>query len=835
MPGGWDAIGVCPALVQAVSDQDWLLPTTVQDEAVPLILGGGDVMVAAETGSGKTGAFVLPILQLAYEQRGAEEASATASTAAPTVTSTLEAPPRVDAAESVASPPKVRLNENDRTLVVAVSADGLVTQCRDVHQWGGVRANTGVKRGCYYFEVTVQDEGVGRVGWSTLAATLELGCDGNGFGYGGTAKKSTGRKFTDYGEKYGQGDVLGCWIERTRGSPSRIAFGRNGTFYGVAFTLATECDALFPTLAFRNAELGVNFGEAPFKYPPTTGYAKGAAGAAPLGAFAAAIGLAHAPAADVTVFTGGKALGQDGPARSAARERGGRRTPLAIVLAPVRDLAEQTYDLFVQMAAFLTAPKLDVTLLMGGINTGKAVKELQRGTDIVVGTPARIADFIKTKKLECGQMRFFVMDEADRLVSDRDTMRCLMTIFDALPKGAECIGADRLQVCFFSATLHSDAIANLADRICHRPTWVDLKGKDAIPDAVHHVVVRVEGGGGGDAGRVQDGASGYKTDGVHDGDVAAAAGAISAGDSAMKAASLSVKQQKPALLRALIDAHNMSQAMVFCRTNLDCDLLAAYLNRAGSAGAAAGTVNPYACRVLAGGKNQNQRRAALAAFKRGECRFLICTDVAARGIDVKGLPYVINMTLPDEAENYIHRIGRVGRATCPGIAVSFVATCSEKVWYYDKRKWAKRKLSVRLASDGGCCIWYDEPGLLVEVEARLKQPIQELGPGPDFTMPAKIARARAEAAAGRPSVAPLSDYDSHADELMATAQTLSGIEVASQQFHLQMKTRFASRAVLGGFSATDDLGAAEAAAAAARLFNSATSVGGSGRLDAASK
>ena len=94
-----------------------------------------------------------------------------------------------------------------------------------------------------------------------------------------------------------------------------------------------------------------------------------------------------------------------------------------------------------------------------------------------------------------------------------------MTIFDALPKGAECIGADRLQVCFFSATLHSDGIANLADRICHRPTWVDLKGKDAIPDAVHHLVVRVEpgeGGGGDDAG-----ASGYVADGVHDDDCAA--------------------------------------------------------------------------------------------------------------------------------------------------------------------------------------------------------------------------------------------------------------------------------------------------------------------------
>ena len=67
------------------------------------------------------------------------------------------------------------------------------------------------------------------------------------------------------------------------------------------------------------------------------------------------------------------------------------------------------------------------------------------------------------------------------------------------------------------------------------------------------------------------------------------------------------------------------------------------------------------------------------AFKDGDVRFLICTDVAARGIDIKGLPYCINLTLPDQDENYVHRIGRVGRAECMGLAISFVALAPEKV------------------------------------------------------------------------------------------------------------------------------------------------------------
>ena len=106
----------------------------------------------------------------------------------------------------------------------------------------------------------------------------------------------------------------------------------------------------------------------------------------------------------------------------------------------------------------------------------------------------------------------------------------------------------------------------------------------------------------------------------------------------------------------------------------------------------------------------DHRRAALENFKEGAVRFLICTDVAARGdivygilpqwlstilfedhlfsiyagIDIKGLPFVVNMTLPDESENYIHRIGRVGRAEKLGLAISIVAPTDvkEKVWYH---------------------------------------------------------------------------------------------------------------------------------------------------------
>ena len=108
-------------------------------------------------------------------------------------------------------------------------------------------------------------------------------------------------------------------------------------------------------------------------------------------------------------------------------------------------------------------------------------------------------------------------------------------------------------------------------------------------------------------------------------------------------------------------------------------------------------VNEYSCVCLHGDRRPQERKENLLAFKvslwfslsdshtpfqNGEVRFLICTDVAARGIDIRGIPYVVNVTLPDDKQNYIHRIGRVGRAERMGLAISLVAKNKEKVWSY---------------------------------------------------------------------------------------------------------------------------------------------------------
>lgn len=89
----------------------------------------------------------------------------------------------------------------DRGDSMAIAADGLLCQSRDQQGWHGTRCTKGVAgKGKYYFEATVTDDGLCRVGWSTLKASLDLGTDRQGFGYGGTGKKSFGKQFDNYGE-----------------------------------------------------------------------------------------------------------------------------------------------------------------------------------------------------------------------------------------------------------------------------------------------------------------------------------------------------------------------------------------------------------------------------------------------------------------------------------------------------------------------------------------------------------------------------------------------------------------------------------------------------------
>ena len=237
-------------------------------------------------------------------------------------------------------------------------------------------------------------------------------------------------------------------------------------------------------------------------------------------------------------------------------------------------------------------------------------------------------------------------------------------------------GSDRLQTLMFSATLHSPEIRELSQQLCSFPTWVDLKGRDSVPETVTHLLVPID--------PTRDSALWAAMRPIPPNDEVHARDSPSPSSPAPESRSFGIKCLKLLKLIQLMDSLKMSQCMIFCRTNLDCDNLENFLIARGGGKKFAGRVekgteNPYSCCVLAGMRSMEERRRNLQYFKDGDVRFLICTDVAARGLDIKNLPFVINLTLPDVAENYIHRIGRVGRADSIGLAVSFVSMEKEKV------------------------------------------------------------------------------------------------------------------------------------------------------------
>lgn len=426
------------------------MPTDVQAEAIPLILGGGDVLMAAETGSGKTGAFCLPILQTVWE----------------TLRDIAEGKGPSGGAAASAAATTWQMSKFDRSPAMAVSTEGFQCQSRDFKEWNGCRATLGVK-GCgkYCYEATVSDEGLCRVGWSTGDATLDLGTDRLSFGFGGTGKKSHNRQFDDYGEPFGKSDVITCVLDLDR---SEVSFLKNGVDLGVAFSIDARLQgkAFYPSVALKNAEISFNFGDKPLKFAT--------AGAVPCNA------------ADAKLLAVNPNNSQTAPKQDTLPKP---NAPQAIIMEPSRELAEQTHNQITKFKKYLRQPTVKELLVVGRVNIREQIDALQGGIDIIVATPGRLEDLIEAGEILLSHCRFFVLDEADGLLK-ANYGNLIENIYRKIPKITS--DAHRLQMIVCSATLHSFEVKKMAEKLMHFPTWVDLKGEDAVPETVHHVVCVVD-------------------------------------------------------------------------------------------------------------------------------------------------------------------------------------------------------------------------------------------------------------------------------------------------------------------------------------------------------
>ncbi|RZC39232.1 ATP-dependent RNA helicase Ddx1 [Asbolus verrucosus] len=719
----FEEFGVLPEIGKAIDEMEWTLPTDIQAEGIPLVLGGGDVLMAAETGSGKTAAFCLPIIQIVWEtlkdiQSGKASKVSTSSSKAWT------------------------MSMIDRGSALAVAPCGLRVQSREQREWHGGRCTRGVQGGGKYaFEATVTDEGLCRVGWSTLQANLDLGTCKNGFGFGGTGKKSNSKQFNDYGEPFGKSDVITCLLDLDNGE---IKFFKNGSSLGTAFTINKQMlnSAFFPAVVLKNAEMAFNFGEEPFKFPLPSGF----------------VPIKSAPSEKVAANT------NSGDNVSESGVKIINNAPQAIIIEPSRELAEQTSNQIKKFKKYLESPSIRELLVIGGVNVKEQISTLQHtGADIIVGTPGRLEDLIQGGYLLLTNCRFFVLDEADGLLKQGYT-ELIERLHRQMPK----ITADgrRLQMIVCSATLHAFEVKKMAEKLMHFPTWVDLKGEDAVPETVHHVVAMVDPQKDRSWSELR---RHILTDGVH------AQDDVRIGNNSPETLSEAVKMLKGEYCVRAIDEHKMDRAIIFCRTKLDCDNLEKYFKQLDR--------NKYSCVCLHGDRKPNERKANLEAFKKGSVKFLVCTDVAARGLDITGLPFMINVTLPDEKSNYVHRIGRVGRAERMGLAISLVSSVPEKVWYHGE--WCKSRgrncWNTNLVEQKGCCIWYNELQFLADIEEHLNVTIQQVEP--DLKVPSD--QFDGKVVYGQKRKLQTTNYENHTIQMAPVVKNLTKLESDAQLLYLK--------------------------------------------------
>jgi ATP-dependent RNA helicase DDX1 len=659
-------LGLMPEIVQAVEDLDWIFPTAVQAEAIPLVLGGGDVCVAAPTGSGKTGAFCLPTLQIVHETLNYAPSIGEMTTA--------------DAAE----PRRWAMSSSDRDPHLVLDSDGVTCTSRELHQWSGARAALGIRpstSGRWYYEVWVQGDGLCRVGWSAAGATLALGEDEMSFGFGGTGKKSHQGKFETYGATFGKNDVIGTGLDWQR---QEIWFSKNGQCLGRAFVLDREQlgdRALYPHIYLKNSQVRVVFTDTSGR-PDATYREVGSA----------------APSEVTTPHLEGT-VDLQGIHRPP-------NAPLMLILEPTRELALQVYQEICHFARCLNtgteAGRVHCAMFVGGSGNRCSDGSSASGRiDIAVCTPGRLFEAIKNKQLDVRAVRFLALDEVDALLAAGCAPQ-IMQLLGMIPRHGR---RHRLQIIMFSATLNSPQVRQLSDRIQENAIWVDVRGPETVPSTLDHILLRLDPKTALQLIRETDPSRLPGTDQVH----------LKTNIEADDAASLSqrVKLAKPVFCLRLIELFQMDQAMIFCRTQLDCDLLHQFMEQHDATRGASATLHA--------GLADFHRRQNFGLFKEGQVRYLICTDVAARGIDVVGLPFLISLTMPEETENYLHRIGRVGRADRLGLAISLVSTVPEQVWYHRScRNRARGKCQNRaLTSEGGCTIWYDEPELARRLEEHL--------------------------------------------------------------------------------------------------------------------
>lgn len=300
---------------------------------------------------------------------------------------------------------------------------------------------------------------------------------------------------------------------------------------------------------------------------------------------------------------------------------GGKRKITTLVVTPTRELAIQIADSFSDYGKYTNVKN---TVIYGGVNQQPQKEALRRGVDVLVATPGRLLDLMNQGVVTLRDVKYFVLDEADRML-DMGFIPDVKRILAKLPK--------KRQSLFFSATMPEN-IVKLSKDILINPKKIAVDPVSSTADTIQQYL--------------------YTTN----------------------------RENKNELLLHILKNRDIEQVLLFSRTKHGADRIVRNLKK-----------KKIECAAIHGDKSQSQRQKALKEFKACNIRVLVATDIAARGIDIEKLRYVINFDIPNESETYVHRIGRCGRAGEEGTSISLCEP-EENGFIRDIEKLIRRKIEV---------------------------------------------------------------------------------------------------------------------------------------------
>ena len=297
------------------------------------------------------------------------------------------------------------------------------------------------------------------------------------------------------------------------------------------------------------------------------------------------------------------------------RGRARARMPRSLVLCPTRELAAQVAENF---DTYAKHTKLTKALLIGGVSFGEQDKLIDRGVDVLIATPGRLLDHFERGKLLLTGVEIMVVDEADRML-DMGFIPDIERIFQLTPFSRQTL--------FFSATMAPE-IERITNTFLTNPARVQVERQNSASTTIEQALIQFT--------------------------------------PSRKDRSFT---EKRAVLRSLIkgEGESCTNAIIFCNRKMDVDVVAKSLKAHG-----------FNAAPIHGDLEQSQRMKTLDAFRDGSLHLLVASDVAARGLDIPAVSHVFNFDVPSHPEDYVHRIGRTGRAVRLGKAYTIAVPNDDK-------------------------------------------------------------------------------------------------------------------------------------------------------------